>query len=226
MYDVRLTGNPRKLTYINRRYYDTIQYDQSNNATPEAYDMFLQGGLGKIQLIPTPSETETLSMKYYRRLWVPCSSTVSCTGTLGELTLSSSAGFDGVTVGSVVSGTGIAAGAYVVSIADPSTLTLSAVHTGTVNGNCVFGATNQFIDIPADYEGGLIAKATEIYLASRVDRGVNSGRLEWFRQHANDMLAAAKANNTNQPDEELVFLTPSDVGNVPYNPNSVAQAFD
>lgn len=68
MYTARLLSQPRGLTFIGRRPYDRTVYDQTSVATPIFYDMFREGELGKIRLIPPPSAADTLKIRYYRRM--------------------------------------------------------------------------------------------------------------------------------------------------------------
>lgn len=221
IYDVRLTSSPRRLTYINRRPYDSAVYDQSYTGIPYGYDAFRQGAQGMIQLIPTPGQADNLEIKYYRRLWIPCS--VSATGvSAGEdeqVLTNTNDGFAGVTVGSAITGTNIPAGTYVTAVETPRSLSISQPTTGIIsNGTMTIGGTTKFLDVPSDYEDGIVSRAKEIYLA---EREADGSRYQRFALEARAMLERAKANNFRDPDNEIVFLAPSDVGTPPYNPNAV-----
>lgn len=68
VYTARLLSQPRGLRYVGRRVYDRTVYDQTSTSTPFLYDLFREGELGKIRLLPPPSAADTLKLRYYRRL--------------------------------------------------------------------------------------------------------------------------------------------------------------
>lgn len=68
IYTARLLSQPRGLKYIGRRPYDRVVYDQTSTGTPECYDLFREGEIGKLRLIPPPSQADTLKIRYYRRM--------------------------------------------------------------------------------------------------------------------------------------------------------------
>lgn len=68
VYTARLLSQPRPLQYVGRRVYDRIAYDQTSAGAPFLYDLFREGELGKIRMIPPPNASDTLKIRYYRRL--------------------------------------------------------------------------------------------------------------------------------------------------------------
>lgn len=68
IYTARLMSQPRGLKYMTRRPYDRVVYDQVSTGTPDFYELFREGELGKIRLIPPPSQADTLKVRYYRRM--------------------------------------------------------------------------------------------------------------------------------------------------------------
>jgi hypothetical protein len=68
LYTARLMSQPRPLKFLGRRIYDRVVYDQMSVASPEFYDLFPVGRLGKLRLIPPPSAADTLKIRYYRRM--------------------------------------------------------------------------------------------------------------------------------------------------------------
>lgn len=74
VYSVRLLGSQRWLAQVGRRLYDrNIAGEQSTNSVYQ-YDLFMQGSRGKIRLLPPPSTSDTLLVRYYRRMTVPTTS--------------------------------------------------------------------------------------------------------------------------------------------------------
>jgi len=69
-YSVRLLGTQKALTYIQRRIYDRYVVDEFSAGSPEGYDLFGQGGRGRIRLLPPPNGSDVLFLRYYRRLYI------------------------------------------------------------------------------------------------------------------------------------------------------------
>jgi len=69
-YSVRILGSQRALGMIQRRMYDRLTVSEFVAGTPEAYDVFGIGARGKIRLLPPPSASETLFLRYYRRMYL------------------------------------------------------------------------------------------------------------------------------------------------------------
>ena len=67
-YSVRMLAANRPLHPLGRRLYDRVASDQFTPGTPERYDTFSQAGKGKIQILPPPSQTDVLQIRYYRRM--------------------------------------------------------------------------------------------------------------------------------------------------------------
>ena len=67
MYDARLTGSgQRTLFALDARSYDRVRTEQSGTATPSHYHLFEAQDSANITLVPTPSEGNSLVIKYYR----------------------------------------------------------------------------------------------------------------------------------------------------------------
>jgi len=71
MYSVRTLNNNTTLRQANRRFYDRSVSNEQTTTTPAGYDLFMVGGLGKLRLLPPPSSSDTLQVRYYRRMYIP-----------------------------------------------------------------------------------------------------------------------------------------------------------
>lgn len=208
LYDVEIVGTgavARPLWYVRRRYYDRTRRSELGNQ--DEYDLFVQGGLGKIRVLGLTSAA-TLRMRYYRRLSIPCALTgISATTTTGTTTITGAAGaFAGAQLGAAVTGSNVGAGAVVTAVTGTS-ITVSVVSTASGATTIAIGATTDFLDIPADYEDGLIAWATHHFL---INNGESEVRLNYWQSYAAEVLARAKAENHYEEDEEVTFVAPAD----------------
>lgn len=225
IYDVRLTtGSPRYVPFINRRLYDKTTDNQTETNIPVVYDLFRAGTEGKIQLIPIPSATDTLVIKYHRRLISPCPSTAvaTCTATGASLVTTATNGFDGITIGTTCTGSGITAGTYVQGITSATTLTLSATATSS-NVTITFGGDTILLDVPLDWQWGIIAGARHRFL---MDKGTHLDLAAYWKKIEEEELMKAKSKNVRNPDEDLVFLPPEIDSGPVWNPNSVIPYLD
>lgn len=77
VYDIRVESNGRQhaLVNTNRRLYDRLIHDQTARSEPGGYDLFSVDGRNVITLTPPPNASTIVRMRYYRRMWVPCSVT-------------------------------------------------------------------------------------------------------------------------------------------------------
>lgn len=74
VYSVRLLGSQRYLVPVGRRQYDrSITSEESVNSV-YWYDLFMQGSRGKIRILPPPAASDTLLVRYYRRMTIPTAS--------------------------------------------------------------------------------------------------------------------------------------------------------
>lgn len=71
IYSVRTLNNNTTLRQANRRFYDRSVTNEQDSSTPYGYDLFMIGGLGKLRLLPPPSQTDVLQVRYYRRMYIP-----------------------------------------------------------------------------------------------------------------------------------------------------------
>ena len=132
----------------------------SNNLTLAANGPFVPGGAGKLAVADGLGTVEGFASsnpqdQYGVATSIPVSyvsatSPASTTYTFDQATSAGSSGASTITLtgnsayvlnGMSVTGTGIAAGATVVSVGSSNVITLSAVNTGTVSGNATFTGT-------------------------------------------------------------------------------------
>ena len=73
-YTVRLLTSKRTLGIAPRRSYDRSTTDEFTTSTPAWYDLFAGYQKGKMQLLPPPSQADTLLLRYYRRMSVASAS--------------------------------------------------------------------------------------------------------------------------------------------------------
>jgi len=72
MYSVRMkTNSERDLDFLRMRHYDRSYWDQEVEGYPTHYTLFGHGNTGQIQLLPTPSGTDTLQLRYYAAVTCP-----------------------------------------------------------------------------------------------------------------------------------------------------------
>lgn len=67
-YSVRLLGAKTTLYPAIRRVYDRSLGDEFASSSPSSYDIFGVGQYSKIRLLPPPSGSDTLLLRYYRRM--------------------------------------------------------------------------------------------------------------------------------------------------------------
>lgn len=144
VYDVKLTTLPKVLRPMTQREYDW--YDPLASAsTPGWYGTFNSGTAGTLRIYPTPSLTDLLLLRYYRRMAIPMESVAvatcstqaadytdaSCTTVSGSdvLTLGTAITTTTIQPGCVVAGTGVTAGTTVLRILTSTTVQMSAAAT-------------------------------------------------------------------------------------------------
>lgn len=236
VYDLRIesSGRSRFLVGQNRRLYDRRRLDQSANYDPTAYDLFTKGDQGALTITPTPSTATILRLRYYRRMWVPCpAKTLTFTGTAplewlyngssiatsNTITSTNPVEYAGITLGSPVTGVDTVTNAIQLSTPVLATriytsgsrycmdLTLAGMGSGgALSGSIVVGGDNYLLDIPEDYEDGILARATAHFLAGL---GTPSDRLSYFMQKAEDEFNEARRANEEFEDNDIAF----EVGN-------------
>lgn len=148
----------------------------------------------------------------------------SVTVGLNLLQNSTAGAFNNVRIGAPVSGTGVAAGTTVYRIITPTSLVLSAPTTSAINTTVTFDSSSTLLDIPADWERGVIAQAKYYYLT---DKGGDSQRIQGWRDEADRALSEAKGKDNMVTDDLLGFqpgyLAPQVY--YPLNPNDVRWAW-
>lgn len=204
IYDVRYGEGP--LYYANRRIYDRLTTSQTSTSTPSHYDLFRKGTQGYIELMPSPGDSATLVLKYYRLLTQPCAATLTCTATTGSNQLTTTS-VTGITIGSPVSfSAGFAAATYVKSIDSATTFSVGASATAASTASvATVGGDAIPLDIPMQYIDGVLAAATHHFLANKAG-GMDRGRLDYWFASARDEIALAVRTNNNVPDEDLAFI--------------------
>lgn len=70
-YSVRLLSNNVTLRYVGRRLYDRSEPNEQTASSPYWYDLFMVGSKGKIRLLTPPTSSDTLQLRYYRRMTIP-----------------------------------------------------------------------------------------------------------------------------------------------------------
>lgn len=231
VHSVRMTGSiPRALEYVGRRQLNKMLPRQDQQNVPYFYDLFRNESTGgSLRLIAIPSIAETFAVDYYRQMVVPC--TLSYTAgthatSTTSLTLTSTAG---VTVGSPIAftdsdGPAVLTGT-VMNVNSSTNLTISVGTDGTLSGSNVtgtIGGDDVFLDIPADYEDGILASATHHYLANRQGGGP---KVQYWAAYAAEQLQKALANNqSDTPDQEIVFLPSYLQDMVNLSPNDIRWA--
>lgn len=219
VYDLRVisSGRGRTLTGIPRRLYDRIVQDQTGLSGELAgYDLFNHGANGIISITPPPAQGETVSLKYYRRMWVPCAVTANIFATGGGAVAYASAAL-GALAGVTNSSPVYAAGAGWVLSSTPATAYLTSPTTITLSGanmtaaanttaSMSFGGDTVALDIPEDFENGILSWATHHFLSGL---GAPQGRLGYFIGLAESEFDEARAANERYEDQDIAF----EVGN-------------
>jgi len=130
---------------------------------------------------------------------------------------------NGIRAAAGVSGTGIASGTTVLRVLDGTTIQLSAPITAAIS-SVTFSSEGQFLDIPADYERGILSLAKYYYLR---DKGGDEERIKGWKQEGQEAFQEAIANdNTNTDDQQGFqpgYLCPNT--SFPSNPNDIRWAY-
>lgn len=215
-YTVRWTGtDPHYLQAMERRQYDRLSYDQTISGTPRGYELFEEGEQGKMGLVPAPSSSGTLILKYYSRMNIPC--TLTSIAVTATTTVLNGTALAGATIGSPVfppaSWFPYALTGFnpIIKAITPNntqttpgiTVTLTEAFTDTPSNQTIsIGGDGIPLDIPEDYENGILAWATAHFLSSF---GGPQSRLDYFMGLANAELDRALAANEPTEDEDLAF---------------------
>lgn len=219
VHSIRVQGStPRALEYIGRRPLNKIIPKQDQQLLPYFYDLFTnESHTGDLRLFPIPSLAEQFVVDYYRQMAVPMTASATfASGTFSAstnlLTFPGGTTTNGMTVGSSINATGVDGGPGVLSgtidiIASPTSIYVTGTvpnhNMGDLAGS-VSGGDSTFLDIPADYEDGILAWASHHYLAKRQGGGP---KLQYWASYAQEQLDKALRNNmTDTPDHEICFL--------------------
>jgi hypothetical protein len=221
------TGAPRAILGLPRRQFDRYSYDQTVPGPVSHYELMERGDQGVLGFVPAANESGTVRLRYYRRMWVPCTVTgVSVTGANGSNVLNGS-GLAGVTIGSFAAGYG--------TVFDPVTATITVTGTpfssqaamsqnwtatGTTAAGLSFGGDATYLDIPEDYENGILARAAAHFLGGL---GAPEGRLSYFQGMAEQELDRAIVTNHEYEDQDICFLPDTTPPFTLINPNATIQ---
>ena len=231
VHSVRMEGDfPRTIPYVDRRLLNNVLRRQDITYTPFAYDLFRsESEGGKIRLINIPNRSETMVVDYYRAMTVPCAVTLASEtidGTLGVTNIDVSS-TKGMTTGSRLHGLteldGASGGIYITRITSATSLEVTQwLWNSPITGNLIVGGDTEFLDIPADYESGVLATATYKYLINKAGGGT---RLDYWRAQSEAALTAAIAENLKDtPDQELAFMPPYYYDTQILSPNDIRWA--
>lgn len=236
VHSVRMTGGtPRTLEYIGRRQLNRIMPKQDDQLLPYFYDLFNnESNNGVLRLFPIPSLAEPFTLDYYRQMIVPMDvvspSAANYNSTTGILTLTSVT-TAGITIGSQIvlnqtTPTIASLTGTVDYVTSSTTLHVKdAVLAGTTPTNLggTIGGESYNLDIPSDYEDGIIAWATHHYLANRT--GGASPKLQYWAEYAkNELDRALRNNQTDTPDQEIMLLPSYMVDTALLGPNDIRWA--
>jgi len=221
---------PRTLPYVDRRLLNNILRRQDITYTPFAYDLFRsESEGGKIRLINIPNRSETMVIDYYRSMTVPCAVVLTAETideSLGDTTIAVSS-TKGMTTGSRLSGLTAIDNAngsvYITNIYSATSLGINVWPANTPQtGNLHVGGDTEFIDVPADYESGILSTATYKYLINKAGGGT---RLDYWRVQSETAINEALAENLKDtPDQELAFMPPYYYDTQILSPNDIRWA--
>lgn len=222
VYTLRVSSSGRQhvLKGVPRRLYDRYSTDQTQTSEIVGYDLFSQYGnaTGVLGIEPPPSAGTTLSLKYYRRMTIPCYVTAASgpSVTFNDTAIyTTAAGYlAGATIGSPIYAaisTLLSVGTVIKGFSDKGQddgapkyqVHISQVMASSgVLGAVTAGGDNILLDIPEDCEHGIISWATHHFLSSL---GAPSGRLEYFVGLADKELARAEKANEEYEDQDQSF---------------------
>lgn len=237
VYSLRVvsTGMERVLVANSKRTFDRHLSDPDTPDITKGYNLFSQGDQGMLGLVPPTNAAINLAMRYYRRMTVPCSAIVTgvvpalaaSSVNVSSLNVSSLAGMTWSCPLTLPSGWTLESGFtravglpyspdyFIVSGAIFNT---TAVATASATYSC--GGDEHPLDIPEDYENGILSWATHHFLSTL---GAPQGRLTYYVQLANDELEEAKRVNEQFEDQDIGFDLGFPVDTI--SPNSTRRDF-
>ena len=225
LYTVRVEspGRQHALKGAPRRLIDRMISDQTLVDEVRGYDLFNQWAnpAAPVLTISPPADSETIvRLKYYRRMTVPC----SVTGFAGNFSVTGRTSvipqqptFAGATVGSPFYATTTAQSAIWPASNFLSAVVPDIVTPGQVNWSYIWsqptiltannvsaqiGGDNVYLDLPEDFENGLLSWAVHHFLSGL---GAPEGRLRYFISLANGEEDRALEANETFEDEDHAF---------------------
>lgn len=206
-----------------RRAYDRLYQSQASTAYAQTrYDTFLRGALGILSVSGT-SVSGTASLSYYRKMTEPCAVTASSciiTATGQPYVLSTSLGaFSGARPGNRVTfSTGFTTASLILATAisqgwDPASangyadiLYVNASSTAaTASTTVTIGGDSYYLDIPQDYEGGILGLAAWHFMAGV---GGPADKIAEFKELASSVLQEALNDDGSNEDLDICFEPP------------------
>jgi hypothetical protein len=144
----------------------------------------------------------------------------------GNTILTTSSGtFAGVRRGAGITVSGVATGTTIQRILSLTQVELSQpVSTAVASGVSTISSESQLLDIPANFERGILALAKFYYLR---DKGGDEERIQGWKREADEAFAEAMANDATTPEEQPGFL-PGYLGpdtTYPASPNDIRWAW-
>lgn len=219
-YTGRLSTAKRPIFLANRRQYDRYVWDQTQTGTPIAATLAYEGTQGKLELLDTPNANDTLVLWYYRRMAVPCITTITHVIKDAENIFPTAVGTPiggGVEIGNQAYFSGSARG--IVQSAVKTLLVVSPTNLGDhTDVSLTIGSDDDFLDIPVDWEEGILSYATWHFLTSV---GGPVEKIQMFFSEAEESLRLAKKDNNTADDFDLAFDPQPNHGAAAWNPNSI-----
>lgn len=229
MYNVVLEqgGTKRALVSDTKRHYDRVVPMPLTSITT-GYNLHRLGDLGKFQLQDPPNSAGEITLLYYRRLVVPCSVTITgisgYAGAIGAATVIDVDSAANARIGNKIIAldgtTELTAADTVLTKVEPTRLTLStAAPFDLIDADTItIGGDGEFLDVHADFEWALLARACEHFLASV---GTTDTKLQYWIAEAAKGIEDAKGAQAQKDDRELAFEPLPWFGG--YNPNRIIE---
>lgn len=173
------------------------------------YSTHLMGTAGTVHFLGEPADGTAYTFHYFQRLIRPCNVVTTTADTvITELTIAADAGdWSLATIGSPVTGTGVGTGAVMNSIDSSSQITVSVANASNqTNTTVTVGGNAEFLNIPEEYEQGIISLAASYLLINKAG-GARGDRVGLHQAIAADTLRDALRDNKNNPDEEMAIIS-------------------
>lgn len=219
IYGGKLVGQERQLYVVNRRMVNRYKAPTVQSSIPAALDLFETSYSGTLRLYDTPTSNDTLKLEYYRHLVIPCAVSITgCSWSSGTDTITLGSPAVGVRIGNKVSSSRTPNSATITEITGPTTLTVASQSTNTGSAATIScGSDTDFLDIPQQYESGLLDLATYHFL---IAVGGPESKALAFLNSAQRVLENAKVAARPPADSDLAFMPPPTTDTGFWNPNA------